>query len=120
MTRFLKNWLKIFAAFGYSCAGIRFALKHERAFQQEVILGVPMIMYAALSVHSPVEKILLIGSVLLVWMAELLNTAVEALVARISNELHDMSKVAKDTGSAAVLMALLIVGVTWGIILFSN
>lgn len=120
MQNFFRDWLKIFAAFGYSVDGIRYALKKERAFQQEVVLGVPMIIYAALSVHTPIEKILLIGSVLLVWMAELFNTAVEATIARISHEIHPMAKVAKDTASAAVLMVLLLTGLTWGLILFAN
>lgn len=118
MMRFLKSWLKIFAAAGYSWQGLVFAFKSERAFQQEVILGVPMMIFAALSVHTPLEKIMLIGSVLLVWMAELLNTAIEAVVARISLDIHPLSKVAKDTASAAVLMTLLITGLTWGLILF--
>ena len=118
MLSFLKSWLKIFVAFTYSLDGICYALKHERALQQEAILGVPMIVYAALSTHSNVEKILLIGSVLLIWLAELFNTAIEAVIARISDEIHPMSKIAKDCGSAAVLMALLIVGLTWGLILF--
>lgn len=118
MITFLKSWLKIFAAFNYSWQGIVFAFKNERAFQQEIILGVPMIAYATLSTHAPVEKILLIGSVLLVWLVELLNTAIEATIARISNDIHPLSKIAKDTASAAVLMALLVTGVTWLMILF--
>lgn len=115
---FLRGWLKVFAATGYSLQGIAAALKSERAFQQEVILGIPMMVYAALSVYTPVEKILLIGSVLLVWMAELMNTAIEATIARISHEIHPMAKVAKDTASAAVMMALLITALSWGLILF--
>ena len=117
MQRFLKSWLKIFAALNYSLDGIRYAMKHERAFQQEVLLGLPMVIYAAFAAHTPIEKILLIGSVLLVWMAELLNTAIEAIISRISDDVHPMSKVAKDTGSAAVFFALLLTGVTWGLIL---
>ncbi|HEY1097181.1 MAG TPA: diacylglycerol kinase [Alphaproteobacteria bacterium] len=117
---FLSDWLKIFAAFGYSLDGIRVALKTERALQQEVVLGVPMILYAALSAHTAVEKILLIGPVLLVWMAELFNTAIEATIARISHEIHPMAKIAKDTASAAVLMMLLLTGLSWGLILYSH
>jgi diacylglycerol kinase (ATP) len=120
MTKFFKSWLKIFAAAGYSLAGIRYALRHERALQQEVILGVPMIVYAAVSAHTPVEKILLIGSVLFVWLVELLNTAIEATIARISNNIHPMSKVAKDTASAAVMIALLIAALVWGLIIFGQ
>jgi diacylglycerol kinase (ATP) len=118
MINFFRSWLKVFTAFGYSLDGIRAALKSERALQQEVILGVPMIIYAALGDFSSVEKILLIGSVLLVWMGELLNTSIEATIARISHEIHPMAKIAKDTASAAVLMALLITGLSWGLILF--
>lgn len=118
--QFFRGWLKVFAAAGYSVEGIAAALKSERAFQQEVILGVPMILYAALSAHTAIEKILLIGSVLLVWMAELMNTAIEATIARISHEIHPMAKIAKDTASAAVLMTLLIVALAWGLILFGQ
>lgn len=119
MINFFRGWLKVFAALGYSLDGIRAALKSERALQQEVVLGVPMIAYAAIADFTSVEKILLIGSVLLVWMAELFNTSIEATIARISHEIHPMAKIAKDTASAAVLMTLLIVGLSWGLILFA-
>ena len=114
--RFFIYWLKIFAAFRYSCDGIIAALKSERALQQEVIIGIPMIVYAIWADYNAIETILLIGSILLVWMAELFNTAIEATIARISTDIHPLSKMAKDTASAAVLMTLLITILTWGLI----
>jgi diacylglycerol kinase (ATP) len=117
--KFFKSWLLLVPAFRYSCDGLVAAYKSERAFRQEVLLGIPMIIYAILSAHGAIEKIILIGTVLLVFALELINTAIEAVIARISNDIHPMSKIAKDCGSAAVLMALILAGLSWGLILFS-
>jgi diacylglycerol kinase (ATP) len=120
MKNFLQSWFKIIPAFRYSCDGLIAAFKSERAFRQEVLLGVPMMLYAALSDYSVVEKIILIGTVLLVLTAELLNTAIEAVIARISNDIHPMAKIAKDCGSAAVLMMLILTLLAWILILSST
>ena len=113
MIKFLKSWLLIFPAMNYSWQGIKFAMRYERAFQQEVVLGVPLMIYAALSPHIVLEKLALIGVIVLVWMAELINTAIEATIERISTEIHPLSKVAKDAASAAVMLAILFAGVVW-------
>ena len=108
---------RLWNAFGYSLAGFRAAYKHEDAFRQEVLLAVIMVPLALWLPSSHIGKALMIGSVLLVIMVELLNSAVEATVDRISLEDHKLAKRAKDIGSAAVLISLVNVLVVWGLVL---
>ena len=104
-------------ALGYSLAGFRAAYKHEDAFRQEVLLAAILIPLAFwLPVGLP-GKALMVGSVLLVIIVELLNSAIEATVDRISLDNHDLAKRAKDIGSAAVLVSLINVLVVWGLVL---
>lgn len=100
-------------AAGYSLAGLRAAYRGERAFRQEFWLSAVLIPLAFWLGRSWVETALLAGSVLLVLIVELLNSAVEAAVDRISLDLHDLSKRAKDYGSAAVMLALAGCGAVW-------
>jgi diacylglycerol kinase (ATP) len=88
------------------------------AFRQELFLALILIPSAIFLPVTAVEKILMISSVLAVLVVELLNSSVEAAIDRISFEVHDLSKRAKDFGSAAVMVALLICAMTWGLILF--
>ena len=106
------------SAFYYSMAGLRAALRHEDAFRQEVFLAVLLIPAAFFTPATGTGKALLIAAVLLVLIVELLNSAVEAAVDRISLENHVLAKRAKDIGSAAVLLALINVPVVWGLVLF--
>jgi diacylglycerol kinase (ATP) len=99
-------------AAGYSMAGLR-AGWGETAFRQEVIAAVVLVPLAFWLGQGWVQVALLAGSVLLVMIVELLNTAIEAVVDRIGPEWHDLSKRAKDVGSAAVLLALLLAMGTW-------
>ena len=108
---------RLWNAFGYSLAGFRAAYKHEDAFRQEVLLAVIMVPLALFLPASHIGKALMIASVLLVIMIELLNSAVEAAVDRISLENHRLAKRAKDIGSAAVLVSLINVLVVWGLVL---
>ncbi len=111
--------VRLFNAFGYSLAGFRAAYKHEDAFRQEVLLAAILI---PLAVWLPVEnfgKALMISSVLLVIMVELLNSAIEATVDRISLDNHDLAKRAKDIGSSAVLVSLVNVIVVWLLVLMN-
>lgn len=108
---------RLWNAFGYSLAGFRAAYKHEDAFRQEVLLAVIMVPLALWLPSNHIGKALMIGSVLLVIMVELLNSAVEATVDRISLDSHDLAKRAKDIGSAAVLISLVNVLVVWGLVL---
>ncbi len=104
---------RLVRAFGYSLDGFATAFRNESAFRQEVALAVVLLPAAFWVGRNWVEVALLAGSVLLVMIVELLNSAVEAAVDRVSFELHDLSKRAKDFGSAAVLLALLICGGIW-------
>ena len=104
---------RVLRAFGYSMQGMLAALRGESAFRQEVALSVVMLPAAFWLGRGWVEVALLAGSVLLVLIVELLNSAIEAVVDRVSLDLHDLSKLAKDYGSAAVLLALLLCGGIW-------
>ncbi|NOT16770.1 MAG: diacylglycerol kinase [Sulfuriferula sp.] len=110
---------RVVNAFFYSVDGLKAALRHEDAFRQEVLLAVLLIPLALYLEPSAVARGMMIGSVLLVLIVELLNSAVEAAVDRISFDHHHLIKRAKDMGSAAVLVALLNVAVVWGLILFA-
>lgn len=104
---------RILNAFGYSLAGLRAAYLCEDAFRQEVWLAALLIPLALLLPVPWLGRGLMIGSVLLVLVVELLNSAIEAVVDRVSLENHRLAKRAKDIGSAAVLVALLNTFVVW-------
>ena len=106
-------------AFFHSLDGLRAAFRHEDAFRQEVFLAVLLIPAALFTPATGTGKALMIASVLLVLMVELLNSAIEAAVDRISLEHHALAKRAKDIGSAAVMLALVNVPVVWGLILLA-
>jgi diacylglycerol kinase (ATP) len=108
---------RIWRAFLYSLAGIAAAWRDEPAFREEVILSVLLIPLAFMFAPDKISLILMIGSILLVLALELLNTAVEATVNHISMERHPLAKKAKDTASAAVLIALLNVLFVWLVVL---
>ena len=113
-----KTGLKrVWNALRYSLAGLRAAFKHEDAFRQEVALAAILIPLALFLPASGVGRALMIASVLLVMIVELLNSAIEATVDRVSIENHPLAKRAKDIGSAAVLFALLNVGIVWSLVL---
>ena len=113
-----KTGLKrLLNAFGYSLAGFRAAYKHEDAFRQEIHLAVILIPLALWLPASHIGKALMIGSVLLVIIIELLNSAIEAAVDRISLENHNLAKRAKDIGSSAVLVSLINLVIIWGLVL---
>lgn len=113
-----KTGLKrVWNAFFYSLEGFKAAWKHEDAFRQESILALIMIPLALLLTDGALERALMIACVLLVLIVELVNSAIEATVDRISLENHQLAKRAKDIGSAAVLIALINVLVVWGLVL---
>lgn len=114
-----KSGLKrIFSAFGYSIAGFKTAWKGEHAFRQELIVVVIATIAAILLPVPALQKLLLIGVFVLVLIVELLNSAIEAVVDRVSLERNPLSKNAKDLGSAAVMLALFLAGATWLVILW--
>jgi diacylglycerol kinase (ATP) len=108
---------RLINAFNYSCAGLRTAYKNEDAFRQEVLLAVVLIPLAFYLQHGAVQRVLMIGSVLLLIIVELLNSAIEATVDRISLDHHRLAKRAKDIGSAAVLIGLVNMAMVWSLIL---
>jgi len=110
--------VRIWNAFSYSLAGLRAAFRHEDAFRQEVMLAALLIPSALLMPASGMGKALLIASVMLVMIVELLNSAIEAAIDRISLDRHLLSKRAKDIGSAAVMLSLLNVLIVWALVLF--
>ncbi len=103
---------RMWHAFGYSVAGLRSGWG-ETAFRQEAIAAIVMIPLAFWVGQTWVETALLAGSVMLVMMVELLNTGIETAIDRIGPEWHDLSKRAKDMGSAAVLLSLLLCVGVW-------
>lgn len=108
---------RLWNAFGYSLAGFRAAYKYEDAFRQELHLAAVLIPLALWLPATHIGKALMIGSVLLVIIVELINSAIEATVDRISLEHHILAKRAKDIGSSAVLVSLINVVVVWGLVL---
>jgi len=111
---------RVLSATRNSIAGLREALRHEDAFRQELILAAILIPAALWIGAGGVQKALLIGSVLLVLIVELLNSAIEATVDRISFENHRLAKRAKDIGSAAVMLALANAALVWGLIVIER
>ncbi|MEG0487055.1 MAG: diacylglycerol kinase [Acinetobacter sp.] len=108
---------RIFNATGYSLAGFKAAFQNEAAFRQIILLNVILIPITFFLDLSAVEQALMIGVCLLAIIVELFNSALEAVVDRISLERHPLSKNAKDMGSAAQFVTLAIITVTWALIL---
>jgi diacylglycerol kinase (ATP) len=109
---------RIWNAMFYSIEGFKAAYRHEDAFRQECLLALILVPTACFMPVGGTGKALMMASVLLVLIVELLNSAVEATVDRISLENHQLAKRAKDIGSAAVFLSLVNVAVIWGLVLF--
>jgi diacylglycerol kinase (ATP) len=112
-----KGFKRISKAFLFSLKGFKAVWKHEEAFRQEVLLFIVTTPLALWLGETNIEKILLIGSIILVLLVELINSAIEAIVDRVGLEHHELSGRAKDIGSAAVLLSLVWAGITWVLIL---
>lgn len=110
--------IRIYKAAGYSVKGLRQAWQNEAAFRQETILLLVAVILAFWLDVSVVERILLIGSVVLIVIMEIINSAIEAVVDRIGTERHELSGRAKDLGSAAVLVTILLALFVWLTILW--
>ncbi|MBV1875934.1 MAG: diacylglycerol kinase [Cycloclasticus sp.] len=113
----LKGIQRLKAAWYNSLSGIKVCWAHEEAFRQEILLaalGIPLALFIS---EVPIERVLLIGSLLLLIIIELLNSAIEATVDRIGLEHHELSGRAKDVASAAVLFGGLLAATTWLLIL---
>jgi len=111
----ITRWMK---ALGFTWLGLKATYKHEEAFRQEVLLlliSTPLAIWLA---NTGIQISLMIGSVLLLLIVELLNSAIEAVVDRFGGEIHELSGRAKDMGSAAVFVAMVNVALVWGLILW--
>lgn len=112
-----KGLTRIIKAGKYSWQGFKAAFQHEEAFRQELLIAVILIPVALLIEGSGTDKALLIGSVVLLLIVEILNSAIEAVVDRFGEELHELSGRAKDMASAAVLLAIVNLVITWLLVL---
>jgi len=108
---------RIIRAFGYSFQGFRHAWREEAAFRQEAILSAVLIPMGVYLGRSGVERALLVCPVLLILVVEILNSAVEAVVDRSGTERHPLAGMAKDMGSAAVMLSFILLGTVWLLIL---
>ena len=109
---------RLINALGYSRDGLRAAWQHEAAFREEVLLALVALPLALFLGRTGVDRALLVGSVLLVLIVEILNSAVEAVVDKASPERHELAKRAKDMGSAAVLLTLINAAAVWACVLW--
>jgi diacylglycerol kinase (ATP) len=110
---------RVWHAFGYSISGLR-AAWHEKAFRQEALAAVAMIPASFYVGQSWLEVATLAGCVVLVMVVELLNTGIESAIDRIGPEWHELAKRAKDMGSAAVLLSLLLCAGIWAAALYTH
>ncbi|MBH3126504.1 diacylglycerol kinase [Serratia marcescens] len=111
---------RIIKAAGYSYKGLSAAWQHEAAFRQELVVTLLAIILAVWLDVGAIARILLIGSVALVMIVEILNSAIEAVVDRIGSEHHELSGRAKDMGSAAVSLAIALALFVWGTLLWQH
>ena len=118
--RDLLDLRRVWRAAGYSLNGLKTALKYETPFRQEMAIFVVLAPLGLWLGRNGVERSLLVGSLMLVLTAELLNSAIEAVVNRIGQEPHDLSGRAKDLGSAAVFLSQLLVALVWVLVLFDR
>ncbi len=115
-----KGFKRIYNAFFYSMSGLAAAWKNEEAFRQEVILAIILFPAAFWFGTNALQIGLLVLSIFVVLITELLNTSVEVAIDRISDEKHELSKRAKDIGSAAVFVSLAALTVVWGLVIYER
>jgi len=109
---------RVWNACGYSLAGLKAAVRHESAFRQELALGLPMVLLALWLAPGRWQLLALIGSVVLVWIVELLNSGIEALADAVTLNRHPLLGRAKDLGSAAVMLSLAFAATVWLVVLW--
>ncbi|NIH12132.1 MAG: diacylglycerol kinase [Serratia symbiotica] len=111
---------RIIKAAGYSYKGLAAVWRHEAAFRQELVVAMLAIILAIWLNVGAIARILLIGSLVLVLIVEILNSAIEAVIDRVGSEYHELSGRAKDMGAAAVLLAIVLALFVWGSILLQH
>ncbi|MBP6765989.1 MAG: diacylglycerol kinase [Rubrivivax sp.] len=109
---------RVWNAFNYSRAGLQAAIQHEAAFRQELALGLPLLLLATWLAPGRWQWLAMVASIVLVWVVELINSALEALADAISLQHHPLLGRAKDLGSAAVMFTLWLVPLTWAVALW--
>ncbi len=120
MMKFLyQECIRILKAFHHSWNGLKAAWKHEPAFRIECVVAFFLIPIVFFLNVSALERLLLIISILLVFLVELINSAIESTIDRIGHERHELSGRAKDLGSSAVMVALILAACVWGTVLVS-
>lgn len=112
-----RGLARLVAATRYSVAGIRAAFRNEESVRMEIAAFLVMAPLGLWLGQTPVEQVLLVGSLVFVLVVELLNSAIESAVDRIGKDFHELSRAAKDIGSAAVFLSVCLVLFTWGILL---
>lgn len=110
---------RIAKAFGYSFAGLKAAYKNEAAIRQEAWLMLVLVPLGLYMGQTNIERVLLVGVILLVFIVELLNSAIEAAVDHTSIDHHPLAGRAKDIGSAAVMISIFLCLLVWGLIIFA-
>ncbi len=115
-----KGIIRILNAFKYSYDGFIATFKSEEAFRQDILVFIILAPIAILLPITVIEKLILLSSLFLVIIAELTNTAIEMTIDRISDEIHPLSKIAKDIGSCIVLVSFIYLITVWGTILYTN
>lgn len=108
-----SGWRRLSNAARYSWAGLRAAVRYEAAFRQELAVGLPLLVVAWWFAPGPGEAAALSAVVVLVWIVELLNAAIEALADALSTQHHPLLGRAKDLGSAAVMLSLILAVMVW-------
>lgn len=110
------GWRRLWRACGHSWAGLREAVRVEAAFRQELAIGLPALVAAWALAPGRLEALALTASVALVWIVELLNSALEAAADAVTTQPHPLIKRAKDMASAAVTLTLLLAALTWAVV----
>ena len=111
---------RIIKAFGFSMQGLRASWKHESAFRQEAMLAIILLPWAFWLARTPAELMILLMTLFIVVITEVLNSAVEAVVDRVSDDHHKLAGRAKDMASAAVFLSLVMTVIVWGVLLFDR
>ncbi|MEG9489271.1 diacylglycerol kinase [Mannheimia indoligenes] len=112
------DFQRVINATNYSMKGLKAAYINEAAFRQELWCAIILFPLALILGETNIEKVLLVGTVFLVLIVELLNSAVESVVDRIGSDFHELSGRAKDLGSAAVFLSMILLAITWILVLF--
>lgn len=113
-----KGFVRLWNALGYSRDGLVAAWKNEAAFREELMLAAVAIPLALFLGQTGVDRALLVGSIIVILIVEILNSALEAVVDKASPEKHELAKRAKDMGSAAVLLSLINAAAVWACVLW--